>query len=212
MKKIVHVMISNFYIEGAGYQENLLPRAHKRMGYDVTIITSQFCFNSKNEKGKREACTYINNDGIKVIILEDNVRYPIISHFQPCCNGIVDTLKLENPDIIFMHNLGDVDSYIVAKYASKNNTILYCDNHADFYNTKSKGILRCVLRHILRIPIARYISKNSKKIWGTTPWRVQFLQDFYKIDADKTDFLVMGADEQLINWNDKDIIRANKRL
>ena len=41
MEKILHVVVCTFYVEGAGYQENLLPRAHKQQGYDVTIVTKQ---------------------------------------------------------------------------------------------------------------------------------------------------------------------------
>ena len=39
MNKIVHVMIANFYKNGFGYQENILPAKHKELGYDVEIIT-----------------------------------------------------------------------------------------------------------------------------------------------------------------------------
>lgn len=211
MKKIVHIMISAFYIEGAGYQENLLPRAHKRMGMDVTIITSQFCFNSKNKVGSRPAGTYINDDGIKVIVLEDNKRLPFISPFQNKCKNVRKTLIEEVPDLIFMHNIEYMDSREVAHYASQMKIPLFCDNHSDFYNTPSKGILNLLLRHLLRIPLAKYISKRSKIMWGTTPWRVQYLQQYYKIPASKTDFLVMGADESLIHWNQRLQIRNNIR-
>ena len=38
--KIVHLCISAFYIDNCSYQENLLPKYHAKMGYDVTIIAS----------------------------------------------------------------------------------------------------------------------------------------------------------------------------
>lgn len=204
-------MISAFYIEGAGYQENLLPRAHKRMGMDVTIITSQYCFNSKNKVASRPAGTYINNDGIKVIVLEDNKRLPFISPFQNKCKNVKKTLVEEVPDLIFMHNIEYMDSREVAQYASKMKIPLFCDNHSDFYNTPSKGILNLLLKHVLRIPLAKYISKRARIIWGTTPWRVQYLQQYYKIPASKTDFLVMGADESLIHWDQRLKIRNDIR-
>lgn len=211
MKKIVHVMISNFYIEGAGYQENLLTRAHKRMGMEVTILTSRYCFNSQNKACSRNAETYVNSDGVKVVILDDNKRYPIVSPLQPKCKGVYDALLEEKPDIIFMHNIEYMDSFIVAKYAASKNIPLFCDNHCDFYNTPSKGLLQYFLRLFLRIPLARYISSKSITMWGTTPWRVQYLSQYYKIPKSKTDFLVMGADETLIHWENKDKIRREVR-
>ena len=36
--KIVHIMISCFYIEGAGYQENLLSKAHKREDFNKVVF------------------------------------------------------------------------------------------------------------------------------------------------------------------------------
>lgn len=47
--------------------------------------------------------------------------------------------------------------------------------------------------------------------WGTTPWRVQYLQDVYKIPAEKTDLLVMGADEKYIEGVNKLDVRKNVR-
>lgn len=211
MRKIVHIMISNFYIEGAGYQENLLTRAHRRMGMEVTIITSRYCFDSQNKAYSRNAGTYVNSDGVKVVILDDNKRYPIVSPLQAKCRGVNDALKEEKPDIIFMHNIEYMDSFIVAKYAASKNIPLFCDNHCDFYNTQSKGVLQCLLRLFLRIPLARYISSKSVMMWGTTPWRVQYLSQYYRIPKSKTSFLVMGADETLIHWENKDDIRRKVR-
>ena len=212
MKKIVHIMISAFYKEGAGYQENLMSRAHKRMGLDVTIITSQFCLDNSGKVSLRSDGTYINADGIKVIILRNNKRYPLLSPFQNRCNGLKEVLTAEHPDCIFMHNIEYMDSYVVAKYAASHNIPLYCDNHADYYNTPLRSISDKILRRIQRIPLANYVAKRSIKIWGTTPWRVQYLQDYYKISPDKTDFLVLGADETLIRWDDRQQIREEVRL
>ena len=33
--KILHCCLSNFYAEGFGYQENLLPKANRMAGHDV---------------------------------------------------------------------------------------------------------------------------------------------------------------------------------
>ena len=123
--KIVHIMISCFYIEGSGYQENLLSKAHKRAGHDVTIISSQYCFNSKYEPLTRPAGEYINDDGIKVIILPDNKRLPsILGTYQRKCKGLYATLDNVKPDIIFMHGLTEKDGYDAAKYVSRHSNVI----------------------------------------------------------------------------------------
>ena len=42
--KIVHICLAAVYIEGFGYQENILPQCHRAMGYDVTVLTSDHVF------------------------------------------------------------------------------------------------------------------------------------------------------------------------
>jgi len=213
--KIVHIMISCFYIEGAGYQENLLPRAQIREGHNVTIISSQYCFNSKYEPMSRPAGEYLNSDGIKVIILKDNKKLPsILGTYQRKCQGLYEALDKETPDIIFMHGLSEKDGIDAAKYVAKHQAAkLYCDHHSDYYNSANlnKGILNILHFNLLIKPITRYISKYCTKFWGTTPWRVQHLVEMYGLPKEKVDLLVMGADETKINWANRENVRRRVR-
>lgn len=208
-------MISCFYIEGAGYQENLLPRAQKREGHDVTIISSQYCFNSKYEPMSRPAGEYLNPDGIKVIILKDNKKLPsILGTYQRKCQGLYEALVKEKPDIIFMHGLSEKDGIDAAKYVAKHRAVrLYCDHHSDYYNTASlnKGLLNKLHFNLLIKPATKYISKYCTKFWGTTPWRVQHLMEMYGLPKEKVDLLVMGADEAKIDWANREDVRKRKR-
>jgi hypothetical protein len=38
--KIVHICLACFYVEGMGYQENLLPKYHVKQGHQVTVLTN----------------------------------------------------------------------------------------------------------------------------------------------------------------------------
>jgi len=38
--KILHLKLSNFFIDGVSYQENMLPRQNFKYGHDVKIIAS----------------------------------------------------------------------------------------------------------------------------------------------------------------------------
>ena len=74
MIRIAHIEITCLYIEGMGYQENILPHIHQQMGYEVSIITTRSCDSEqyKGLVGDRSVGTYYNTDGVKVIILPDN--------------------------------------------------------------------------------------------------------------------------------------------
>lgn len=202
--KIIHIAISCFYIEGAGYQENLLPKAHKEAGHDVTMISSQYSFNSQGQTEYRPAQRYVNDNGIKVIILKDtpHLRFGL-SMFKKKCYGLYKVLETECPDIIFMHGLTALDSYTVLKYLRKHPQVkFYADQHGDYYNTKYSRLGHFVLNTITR-PMVKKIAKAANKLWGTTPWRVEYMQDVYGVPAEKTGLLVMGADESKIDWKNR---------
>ena len=206
--KIVHIAISCFYIEGAGYQENLLPKAHREAGHEVTMISSQYSFNSKGQTEYRPVQTYTNDNDIKVIILKDtpHLRFGL-SMFKKKCYGLYKALENEHPDIIFMHGLSALDSYTVLRYLRKHPEVkLYADQHGDYYNTRYSRIGQFVLNTITR-PMVKKIAKRANKLWGTTPWRVEYMQDVYGVPAEKTGLLVMGADESKIDWKNRNAIR-----
>lgn len=210
--KIVHIAISCFYIEGAGYQENLLPKAHRKAGHEVTMISSQYSFNSKGQTEYRPTGTYINENDVKVIILKDtpHLRFGL-SMFKKKCYGLYKALENERPDIIFMHGLSALDSYTVLRYLRKHPQVkFYADQHGDYYNTRYLTLGRFVLNFITR-PMVKKIANRANRLWGTTPWRVEYMQDVYGVPAEKTGLLVMGADEGKIDWENKDRIRKTIR-
>lgn len=212
MEKILHIIVCNFYVEGAGYQENLLPRAHKQQGYDVTIVTKQYYFDGSGKALKREVGSYVNQDGIKVITLKETAHMRGLDYFRRKTSGLYSAIDSIAPDIIFMHGSTEIDSLDVVRYVKSHPSVkLYVDQHGDYYNCNYTGILGWLALNLVHKPIVRYVSKYAIKMWGTTPWRVQFLQDMYGVAPQKTDLLIMGADESQIHWEDRTIIRSNIR-
>ena len=58
--KIVHICLCGAMTDGFNYQENVITKYHKKMGYDVTIIASQWIWNSAGKLQKMEKTDYIN--------------------------------------------------------------------------------------------------------------------------------------------------------
>lgn len=211
--KILHIAISCFYIEGAGYQENLLPREHRKLGAEVVMVSSQYAFDAEGKVYYRPSDTYMNADGMRVVILRDTPHLRLgLNFFKPKCHGLYKILEIEKPDIIFMHGLTALDSLWVVRYKEKNPAVqLYCDQHGDYYNTKYDNLfLQLVLRFIHR-PLAQRIAKSSMMIWGTTPWRCDFLKDVYGVPAEKVAFLPMGCNVEKKNETQLQVIRENIR-
>lgn len=207
--KILHVIIAAVYKEGFGYQENILPAKHVELGLDTYVVS----FNKDFPNGTE----YVNGDGVKVIMLPINdskcSKIHYISSFTTKTKGLFTCLEHISPDIIFVHGLQSIDSLTVCKYCKRHSNVrLYVDQHADYYNTPIDKLTTCLYYKFIYGYIAHRLSKHAIKFWGVTPWRVDYLQQVYGVKPEKTDLLVMGGDERLIDWGNRNSIRKELRL
>lgn len=210
--KIVHICISERYEEGASYQENLLSKRHKDLGNDVYIIATQNYFDGKTKSTKhRPASNYINNNGIPVFILPNNHSFRYSSLFFDVTKGLYSKLSEIKPDVIFVHGVTVKDNRHIARYAHTHKGVkVFVDNHNDYETsplTKRFSKLKAMIfaRH------ARCLIPCSECFWGTIPLRVEYLQKVYRIPAEKTDFLVMGGDDKIIEKLDRCACRQTIR-
>lgn len=210
MKKIVYVIISAFYKEGYGYQENILSKKHQELGYDVSIIT-------RDVDGHIGPCDYINDRGVPVHVLKRNPsvwrKVPVVRAYTKMCLGLYERLRVEKPDIIFVHGISAKEHQEVIHYKKRHPEVrLFADSHTDYYNNKSYNTIKG--RFVMATGSNRRVRKLAdlcEVVWGVTPWRVKFLQEIYKIPASKTDLLVMGGDEKLVDWEHRSEVRERIR-
>ena len=209
--KIVHVNIACFYIEGLGYQENILPRIHKQMGYDVTVITVQTCRGEAYNKlaGNRPACTYRNKDGVEVVILPDSpIKNKYRKMFTRSARGLYEKLTEKSPDIIFVHGIQTFDTLDVLRYKKEHPEVrLFADQHGDYYNMPVNTWKRYLYQRWVMGYIARKTARLAEHFWGVIPWRVDYLLNVYKIPRNKVGLLVMGGDDNLIDFSRKEEYR-----
>lgn len=58
--------------DNLSYQDNLLPKFHKKMGNEVTIITSKYVWGDNGTIVVDKRDEYFNENDIKVICLKNN--------------------------------------------------------------------------------------------------------------------------------------------
>lgn len=197
--KIVHLCLGSFYPDNYSYQENLLPKFHKELGYDVEVIASTQSF---DEHGKvcylPNAGTYQNEYDIKVTRLpykSDNKIWKKLKRY----NGVYDAIEKASPDILFIHGGQFLDIDQVVKYLKKHsNVTVYVDNHADFSNSATNWFSKNILHKIVWKHTLHKIEPFTKKFYGVLPVRVDFLKNVYKLPSEKCELLVMGADDELV--------------
>lgn len=197
--KIVHLCLGNYFAEGFFYQENLLAREHVEMGYEVSVIASTQSFDSTGKVIYDEKIgTYTNSDKILVTRIPYK-RNDSIHHKLKWYSGVLQVLKRENPDILFIHNCQFISIGEVTKYLRSVPQIpVYVDNHADFSNGATNWFSKNILHKIVWRWCAHKIEPYAKKFYGVLPARVDFLKDVYELPAEKCELLVMGADDELV--------------
>lgn len=210
--KIVHIAPNAPYNDYWGYQDNLLPKYQKKLGHDVTmIVTNKTC---KEGKVVETDCTdYVLNDGVRVIRLAIK-KYPhIVLTNMNSRLMVYDYLKEIDPDFVFYHSLQGTTIFDVIRYKKEINPecIIVQDNHID-YNicNNPRGIKGIIIRTFQRYVNYRSIPYVSK-VYGVTPWRKKYAEDYYHIPPDKTDILIMGADDEMLDFQNKNQIRQEIR-
>lgn len=210
--KIVHIAPNAPYNDYWGYQDNLLPKYHKKLGHDVAVIVP----NLTHRDGKvveTDCADYVLDDGVRVIRLKTKqyphraltnmkARLPVAPYLAQLC-----------PDFIFFHGLVSDSVYDAIAYKKKSNPncVIVRDNHLDYNigntaDTWKQKLIRSYYRHVNKRTVS-YVAK----VYGVTPWRKTYAEDYFRIPADKTDVLIMGADDEKIDFTNAEAIRARIR-
>lgn len=209
--RIVHICLAASYVEGFGYQENILPQFHANMGNEVTILTSNRIFNSKYERMTRDKTDYVNEFGIHVITLSRSSRYGYYSRFGDY-DGIIEQLTAISPDVIFVHGGQFVALKDVILYCKRNKNVrLFIDQHGDYYNMSISSWKPWIVQKFIYAYWMRKAERYCQRFWGVTPWRCQYLREVYGISEKKIGLLVMGGDDRYIHFDQKPKIRADIR-
>lgn len=210
--KVVHLCLGCFFPDNYSYQENMLPKFHKQLGYDVEVIASLATFD-KNGKASflDKGSIYRNEYDIKVTRLNYKMPEKICRKLKRYI-GTYHALENDAPDILFIHGCQFMDMDIVVRYIKNHPGIkVYLDNHADFSNSGTNWLSKNILHRILWRHTAHIVKPYTTKFYGVLPARVDWLIDMYKLPKDKCELLVMGADDDKVKEAYKPEVKKNIR-
>lgn len=198
--KVLHVCLAAFFPDNYTYQENMLPKYHKQLGYDVEVIASLLTFDKNgNAVYMDKPSTYKNEYDIKVTRLQNKKPLKLMRRLR-VFDGTEKALNEAKPDIIFIHNGTFLDILVFKEYLKKHpNVRVYVDNHGDFSNSARNWVSLNILHKGLWRWCIRQIEPYTTKFYGVLPTRVDFLKDVYHTPGNKTELLVMGADDEMVN-------------
>lgn len=212
--EIIHICLNGPYIDNWGYQDNIIPRYHKKSGNKVTVIAQNQKYIDSGEIVETNCGDYFLEDGVRVIRIKKQKFFckKFVSVFSPY--DIYTLLCNLKPDFIMVHGLmGSISALQVGKYIRKENRkcIAVADIHQDFYNSLVKDNLKMKLLTF----IFRFLNKKMfpyyKKIFYIAPSCEKFAVEFYKVPRGLLEFLPLGCDTELIDINNKEDIRKEVR-
>lgn len=207
--KIVHLCLSNFFIDNYSYQENMLPKYHVLQGHTVTMVASLVSFDDAGKPclldGPSESFT---TDGFKVRRIDYKKPFYKLNKYIRIYNNTYEILKEEKPDIIFIHDFTFMDIRKIIKYLSENKNVqVYVDCHTDYINSAQTWISRNLFYHVIWRFYAKKLSPFVTKFYGVTPLRCDFLREAFKINKNKVELLELGVDDHELKSKEKSIIQ-----
>lgn len=189
--KILH--ICQYYNDGWGYQENLLPKYQAKLGHEVVVVTSDrrpYYAGDSNPRIVGTGTFYDN--GIRVERLP--IKWEFRNRFVVFKN-LFEKLEEEKPDYIFFHGLTSPALATVSYYKKKQEkTFVAVDSHSDLTNSARKWLWRKIYYEgYWKAKIRKYIDYIDL-VFGVTPARCHFVQYFLGIPENKLRLLPIGAD------------------
>lgn len=186
--KIIHICMAVPYIDGWGYQENLLPKYLSANGVASVVITSNILPDYLNDK-KVAVGEYM--DGAVKVIRINCRRFGSSLTYG---NGLYSVLEAEKPNAIFHHNVNFLSHIPCARYCTKHRIPMFVDNHADYINCMKNRFKRFFFYRCVNGLLVNLYSKPVIKFYGVTHSRCRFLYDIFGINKKKVDFLPIGTD------------------
>ena len=209
--RILHISPASPFNDGWGYQENLLPMYQKKLGNEVVLLVTNKSF-VDGKMIETPPARFVSKGGFEVVTLKKkHVITKKLTEFLSILK-IREHLEAFSPDLVFVHGLSNLTVKEVIRYKKKNkNLVVFVDNHADYnIGPKTSSWIQKIARAFWRVNTC-HNDKWIAKYYGVTPWRKTFAEDYYRIPIDKTDVLIMGADDEKLMLANRSSTRTRIR-
>jgi 1,2-diacylglycerol 3-alpha-glucosyltransferase len=193
--RILHLCLSNFYVDGFAYQENELVQQNIRDGHIVEVIASTEVIGADGKLNFVSPGRYLGSDGAMV----ERLPYRRIAPRRIMAKlrmhpRVEEKIAQFAPDVILFHCACGWELNAVGRYVRINPHVrLYVDCHSDFINS-ARGILSKWLLHWSYYrPILRRNLKYVTKVLPVATSALEFMRDFYGVPTEKLELYPLGG-------------------
>lgn len=208
--KIVHLCLSGPYTDNWGYQDNLLPLYHQKLGHDVTVIATNTMHGPKGPIIQCDEGDYRLQNGLHIIRISGKTLLTKKIGQAYRYYHVYDLLKFLSPDYIMIHGLVSITALQAIRYKKKinPNCVIVADTHADYNNSPQKKTLKNKIFFLSLSLLNRICIKHYRHIYGVTPWRIKYASEVYCIPRNRIELLPLGGDTDIIKWDKQQEIRT----
>ena len=193
--KILHLCLSNFYVDGFAYQENELVQQNVRDGHEVEVIASTEVIGTDGELSFVSPGRYMGVDGAMV----ERVRYRRLAPRKIMSKlrmhpGIEKRIATFAPDVILFHCACGWELNAVGRYVRKNSQVVfYVDSHEDFINSARNFLSKWLLHWGYYRPILRRNLRYVTKVLPVALSALEFMRDFYGVPEEMLELYPLGG-------------------
>ncbi len=192
--RIMHICLAGLYMDGYGYQENMLVEQHIKNGHEVVVA----------------AGTKILKDGVLVDVpMGRSVTSTgvIIERIPPSrllvgragnrlrvYPGLAELLERYQPELVFFHSIASYELYTAAKYKKTHpSTVLLADSHASRLNSGMSFISLLFQHKLFYRTIYRLSRKHIDRIFYIGMEEKDYLREVLRIPEGDIEFLPLGG-------------------
>lgn len=192
---VLHICLSNFFVDDRAYQENELVAEHRHQGHNVLVLASTETHSAEGGYEYLKPGQYMTREGARVIRLPYHPWVP--GRLAPKLRihrGVYRLIEEFKPDSILFHGIAGRELLTVARYKKRHPaTLLYADTHADFVNSARTFLSRWVLYHLYYRPIVQLALPQLGKILCISLLTQDFARKVFGVPEDKLEFYPLGG-------------------
>lgn len=193
--RIMHLCLSNFYIDNFAYQENEIVRQNVLDGHVVEVLASTEILGPDGKLRHAEPLRYMGSDGAMVERIPYRRLAPIAVMAKLRMHpGVYARIEAFRPDVILFHCACGWEISTAARYVGHHPEVtLYVDSHEDFVNSARGAISKWGLHFLYYRTILRRSLPRISKVLPVSVSCLEFLRDFYGVPADKLELYPLGG-------------------
>lgn len=193
--KVVHICLSNIFVDGYSYQENELVREHVKSGHEVVVLCSTETYSEKGKFAFLLPSEYMGVEGAKII------RLPYVSWLPRAVArkvrmhpGVTEFLNEFKPDALLFHGTCGWEVSTVARYIRKNPSVVaYIDSHTDKYNSAKGFVSRVFLHGFFYKTIIDYSISAYRKVLCISSEVMDFAEKIHGVPVSKLELFPLGG-------------------